>query len=148
MDIQSKHCYGRLTWANGDIELFESGGIQLTLRDVMVEMKKANRKMQTIIIELSPTPFPAQKLDDSVRFASTWGIDPSMIVKEEDLPESLKDMAALAAEVADDPTLAEYRSMMITSIREATMPERQVQLKRYVEQKYTGTPHWDGVHRW
>lgn len=148
MNINKLHAYARLTYVNGDAELFDSGGIQLTLRDVLVHLSQDGNKFKPFTIEVSPTPFPAKQLDESVRFASTQGIDPSMIMSEDELPDSLKLGLNLALMVESDEMLKEYRMMVIPSVREATMPERQQQLKRYVESKYAGTPHWDGIHRW
>lgn len=149
MDVKHTRAYGRVTFPDGSFELIEVGGIILTLNQIGRLLHESRRAFNgTVVIELGKQPFPAVKADDEIRFASTHGFDPATIMKEEDLPESMKESLALAREVEDDDMLREYRSMTIPSIRNATTPERQAELKRYVESTYKDTPHWDGSHKW
>lgn len=149
MDIRNTHTYARLTFPDGSFELIEVGGVGLTLNEVGKSIARSSKRFNgSILIELSRKPFPAAKVDDDIRFANTYGLDPSTFIQEADLTDSMKETLALAREVESDTMLQEYRSMSVPSIREAMLPGRAEELRRYVESKYANTPHWDGSHRW
>jgi len=148
MDVKHKHVFAKLKITGmRDSIMVDVGGIAKTMQALTIHMHEAQMNMKgPIQITLSPYPL-VQGEDAKPDFSGTMGIDPSMIIPESELPDDMKEQLARARKEQEDPLLIEYRSLSITSVREATTPERIGELKAHMNQHYKGTEHWDGIHK-
>lgn len=148
MDVRTKHVFARVKVSGvSESQLIDTGGIAKTMQAITMYLHELSSNMKgPITITLSP--FPLATTDNAKPdLSATHGIDPSMIIPEEDLPDDMKEQLAKARIAQQDPMLVEYRALSITSVREAATPERIGELKAHMNQNYRDTEHWDGIHK-